>query len=470
MAVPVSELQLAAPSAIIELFQLELNPEQHGIAETHYFHSGSSLNANGDIIWAGQAYQRWPIEASGFEYNGQGQLPRPTLRVSNVMAAISALILTLPNGLEGAKVSRLRTLARYLDAVNFPGSVNPLGAPDPTAEWPREVFYIDRKAAENIEAVEFEMCAVFDLAGVRAPKRQCISNICQWKYRGLECGYIGSAYFDTNDTPVATLAQDVCGKRLSSCEIRFQQLRIAGSVTAGSNVISLAQSVGLSSGDPVSGFGIQTGTTVASASGNLVVLNQAATASTNVVSAGTIQGDYASIALTSAAGIIAGMSVAGPYLGAGAQVVGVSGNVVSLSSPADPSQFLTALASTQGQLSRNRASALVPLGSLPGDFVVNRVISSVYLPLAARARITNIGTVSMSIGKFVNGYKELGLSIAPDYPDGVDPLPLVTWTVYGEISPSAATYTFSATNNLYTFRADNNLPFGSFPGVGTFFT
>jgi hypothetical protein len=48
---------------------------------------------------------------------------------------------------------------------------------------------VDRKSTETRDVVEFELAASFDLAGVRAPKRQCISNICQWVYRSAECGY-----------------------------------------------------------------------------------------------------------------------------------------------------------------------------------------------------------------------------------------------------------------------------------------
>ena len=54
--------------------------------------------------------------------------------------------------------------------------VNTLGTPDPTAEFPQEIYKIDRKANENREIVEFELAAVFDLAGIRAPKRQCTRN------------------------------------------------------------------------------------------------------------------------------------------------------------------------------------------------------------------------------------------------------------------------------------------------------
>jgi lambda family phage minor tail protein L len=207
MAVPVSDLQSAAPSAVIELFQLELNAAQHGVSETYYFHAGTSLNSNGELIWAGQSYMRFPIEAEGFEYSGNGQLPRPKLRASNILGTITALLLSLPAGLEGAKVTRIRTLARYLDAVNFPGSTNPYGTPDPTAEFPREIYYIDRKTAETRDVVEFELAAAFDLAGVRAPKRQCIANICQWVYRSAECGYAGGL--------------PSCDKTLDACKAHF---------------------------------------------------------------------------------------------------------------------------------------------------------------------------------------------------------------------------------------------------------
>lgn len=375
MPVPFSDLQAISPSSIIELFELQLNTAQHGTNDVYRFHAGSSLNANGEIVWAGNSYMRFPVEASGFEYSGNGQLPRPKIRVSNILGTITAVLASVNssspgNDLTGAKLTRIRTLARYIDAVNFPDrrnlltntntfnwsetstsaanqsrwrqsnaaiapdgettatkisaspdsdlqrifttvsgltanqpvtfsvyvkageydrvsirastvatanaifdltngkwlvssnasaqfsvdasngwyrlgitytptttsttvwvqianssnqvtfqgdgnsglylwgaqveaasavsayqpvgatwSRNPLGTPDPTVEFPREVYYVDRKTAETRDIVEFELAAVFDLAGVRAPKRQCISSVCQWTYRSAECGY-----------------------------------------------------------------------------------------------------------------------------------------------------------------------------------------------------------------------------------------------------------------------------------------
>ena len=173
----VSDLQNINPSAIIELFTLQLDNSLHGATTVYRFHNGSSLKDNGEIVWAGNSYQRFPIQAEGFEY-GKGQLPRPTLTVSNALGTITAILLsvnttTAGNDLTGATVIRIRTLARFLDAVNFPSNVNPYGTPDATAEFPQEIYKIDRKSAENREIVQFELASVFDLAGVRSPKRQC---------------------------------------------------------------------------------------------------------------------------------------------------------------------------------------------------------------------------------------------------------------------------------------------------------
>ena len=173
----VSNLQNTNPSAIIELFTLALDNSLHGATTVYRFHAGTSLKDNGEIVWAGNSYQRFPIQAEGFAFQ-RGQLPRPTLTVSNALGTISAILLTVNNtttgnDLTGATVTRIRTLAKFLDAVNFPSNVNPYGTPDPTAEFPQEIYKIDRKSAENREVVQFELAAVFDLAGIRSPKRQC---------------------------------------------------------------------------------------------------------------------------------------------------------------------------------------------------------------------------------------------------------------------------------------------------------
>tara|TARA_B100000902_G_C27167300_1_gene841893 strand:+ start:14 stop:622 length:609 start_codon:yes stop_codon:yes gene_type:complete len=184
-----SDVQKVNPSSIIELFKLELkeglnyetgNPT--GVTTEHRFHAGTNLNANGEIVWNSESYSRFPVEATGFAFQ-RGQLPRPRITISNMgtpnMSAVllAANAFTAGNDLTGAKVTRIRTMARFLDTANFSGDTNPFGTPDPDAEFPREVYYIDRKSAENRTVVQFELAAIFDIAGIRAPKRQCTRDV-----------------------------------------------------------------------------------------------------------------------------------------------------------------------------------------------------------------------------------------------------------------------------------------------------
>lgn len=177
-----SDIQKVNPSAIIELFTLTLDNTLHGATTVYRFHAGTNLDANGKIVWAGNDYLRFPVQATGFAYK-KGQLPRPVLTVSNMGSlSISAILLTVNqttpgNDLTGAKVVRIRTMAKFLDAANFSGATNPFGTPDNTAEFPQEIYYIDRKSAENREVVSWELAAVFDLAGIRSPKRQCTRSL-----------------------------------------------------------------------------------------------------------------------------------------------------------------------------------------------------------------------------------------------------------------------------------------------------
>ncbi len=123
MANPVSETQSINPGSVIELFELTTDAALHGSATTYRFHSGTNEVNNGNIIWDGNTYIAIPMEADGFKY-ANGQLPRPTLTISNVTNVITAILLnvnqvTPGNDLTGAVVKRRTTLARFLDSANF---------------------------------------------------------------------------------------------------------------------------------------------------------------------------------------------------------------------------------------------------------------------------------------------------------------------------------------------------------------
>lgn len=444
------EFQSLQPSSIIELFELQLTAALHGSNDVYRFHAGANANNNGDVVWAGNTYQRFPIEADGFEYGGQGQLPRPKVRVSNVFGTITAVLATLPSGLERAKVTRIRTLARYLDAANFPGSVNPFGTPDPSAEFPREIYYIDRKTTENRDVIEFELAASFDLQGVRAPKRQCVANICPWVYRSAECGYTEPNYYTAADEPTASSALDVCGKRLSSCELRFSRITRTGSTTLGSATLTLDSTANLLAGFPIAGPGLATGTTVVSVnSATTLTMSAAALATTSQQKTGTPSATSAVLTVTNATGLAIGMSVTGQYIAAGTTITAISGTTLTLSQR----PYAISRAGIYSNIYVEGYESSIKLSTTSGLSVGMRVFGT--SDLSSSATISSLTSTTVTLN---NGDT-----------DSVDGKSIVAYFVPS--SPPSSTYTIEFSSApVYVFRADGGLPFGGFPGIGTYYT
>lgn len=204
------ELQQLTPSPIVELYELtEFNPDN--LEQALYF-----TNEKEPITFGDRTYQPMPVEGSGWEYKSGGTLPRPMLRVSNVGGVISSMSKAYDD-LIGSKLVRRRTLAKYLD-----GQPNA----DPNAEFQPDIYWVQRKAAENKTYIEFELASVFDLEGMRIPRRRKIARVCLWRYRSAECGYAGGPVATVNDEPTGNGADDQCGKRLTSCKMRFGENEI----------------------------------------------------------------------------------------------------------------------------------------------------------------------------------------------------------------------------------------------------
>lgn len=200
------------PGAVIELFELDVTSLGGTV---HYFHAGTN-GLQTSVIWQGKTYQPWPVEAKGFSKNTHGQLPRPTLSMSNLDGTIGALA-SQYGDLLNAKVTRHITFAKYLDAANFPDG-NPTA--DSTSHLPDDVFYVDQKTAENRRIIEFALAAKMDVQGVMIPLR-VVTPSCSWAYRGTECGYSGGPVADEYDVATTDSTKDKCSKRLTGCKLRF---------------------------------------------------------------------------------------------------------------------------------------------------------------------------------------------------------------------------------------------------------
>jgi len=91
----------------------------------------------------------------------------------------------------GAKVTRIRTYLKYLDASNDIPGVGQFTGTNP--EYPREIYYVNRKVEENKEMIKLELSSVLDLERFKLPGRICMANRCPFAYRGEGCAYEYSA-------------------------------------------------------------------------------------------------------------------------------------------------------------------------------------------------------------------------------------------------------------------------------------
>ena len=200
MSVPLTEVQSLSPSAEVWLWVLDATALGGGL---YRFHSGTNQLGTA-VVWQGVTYSPMPIKVDGLEWSSKGVLPRPRLRVAALDGVIGGLVRDLDD-LVGASVTLKRTFARYLDAVNFPGSYNPTA--DPTAALPDEPWVVERKTLETSDVIEFELVSPLDAQNAQIPKRRVNANVCVWAYKGTECGYAG--------------ALPTCAKTLAACKDHF---------------------------------------------------------------------------------------------------------------------------------------------------------------------------------------------------------------------------------------------------------
>lgn len=195
------------PSALITLFEIDVSDlgfQMGIISETEVqlqsntifrFHNNTNLTTN-SLFWQGNEFIAAPIQATDFEINIKGNTPTPKLSLSvsdegiPLMTILKQRLLQFGNDIAGAKVTRIRTYARFLDVVNFVNNTPPQNFyPDPNGEFPRDVYYIDRKSQENKNFIEYELGSLFDVEGIKLPGRIVSEDNCMFLYRGEGCLY-----------------------------------------------------------------------------------------------------------------------------------------------------------------------------------------------------------------------------------------------------------------------------------------
>ena len=214
------------PTAILSLFEIDItdllkNNERSLLIEGS---GGSAYTTNGktilrfhnniklfrsSIFFNSQEYFAAPIEITGYEISAKGSPPRPKMSISidpeglhqelkDRIIFIKTAIRDLDD-LVGSKVTRLRTFTKYIDNSNFYDAngdlltniVNPPQGfdPDPNAQFPPDVYFVDRKSAETVNVMELELASPFDTQDLKLPARVVNDFNCPWTYRGEGCCY-----------------------------------------------------------------------------------------------------------------------------------------------------------------------------------------------------------------------------------------------------------------------------------------
>lgn len=217
-----SELMSLNPSTLLTFFELDISTvEKITQSSTENATSASSEEKiirfhnnkefpRKNIIWQGKEFYPAPIQAEGFDISSRGVLPTPKLhmivdsREDHIESLSSIRKISREYGdIIGSKITRIRTFLKYIDKENFykAGSyVNPglkTGdiilpndfEPDPYAELPRDIFYVERKTNESPTEISFELSSLIDVEGIKLPRRVITSTKCSFKYRGCGCFY-----------------------------------------------------------------------------------------------------------------------------------------------------------------------------------------------------------------------------------------------------------------------------------------
>lgn len=221
------------PGARVDLFTIDLNPI--GFNVLLHFQQADALG--GTVWFGGKEFQPRPIKITGFKRDSSEAPPEPLMTIANVDKGGYALLRDYGE-LLGAKVTRIRTLAQFLDKLPD-GTANP--SADSSAQFLPEIWYVEQKQSANRIQVQFRLRSILDLNGKKLPNRTILKDVCQREYRVWDatagvfrysprraCPYTGTNYFKRDGTPTTNPAEDNCGKDPGSCKLRFGEQSLPG--------------------------------------------------------------------------------------------------------------------------------------------------------------------------------------------------------------------------------------------------
>lgn len=191
-------------------------------------HPGGSLHLTNSVrdpstsvVFGGISYLARQFKMEQIEISAGGALPRPTLELDNIDGLFTPLVVTY-NDLKGSSITYTEVFRENLDDGDNPSTSNII------SQATYNVFQMsDFVPSEN---VKFVLAAPLD-AERAVLGRQALPDVCPRSYRvplsspdtfkSGRCPYAGNTYYNTEGEEVTDWREDVCGKTLEQCKLRF---------------------------------------------------------------------------------------------------------------------------------------------------------------------------------------------------------------------------------------------------------
>lgn len=214
--------------SLVTLFTLDASAIGGGI----YRWAGCCEPDGSYVRFGGLEYPPMMFKVEGFEWNGNGDLPRPQIStMTEDGSELGQSFMNLAIGYKGgqsATLYRIRTLARYLDGHEDEGRTLS------EVSYVQDIYLVDRLISLSKTGATWELITPMDHPYAKLPSRQALRDACTWVYRkwngssfeydatDMACPYAGTACFDKNGNSTDP-AHDECGHMWADCLRRFNQ-------------------------------------------------------------------------------------------------------------------------------------------------------------------------------------------------------------------------------------------------------
>lgn len=162
---------------------------------------------NEDILYNGNVYIAFPFEIEGLNQTSKDEVPTWAIRVDNTTRALENYILNYDNYIKQNGVN-----GNYIQCICRVLNTNDLS--EPILE---EYFELNQPLADS-KWITFVLGASSPYSQ-QFPIKKIYQNFCQWKFKSVECGYVGTL--------------TTCNKTLVDCRERDNSKRFLGFVGVG---------------------------------------------------------------------------------------------------------------------------------------------------------------------------------------------------------------------------------------------